>query len=141
MFANDNFRRDEFYTDLVPLTNAVTTTTSVSGPDVTASKQYQVSSEIFNSLSGTTGESTNSDTNLLTDSATTSMFFTTLNSITIDTTTSTSAKKESQTSVSQTSTQQLQSSAFTNVANMKYTKKSKTIIFGLLGSSFLISLL
>lgn len=150
MFTKGLERRDEFYSDLIPITNDIMTTGTLASSPV---------SEISNSLASQVTPSCSTEA-LLTDSET-SVFhltsgFGTTSSPTASVTVTTGGKdtSEKKTTLAKITNHTGSSSAaspgdykhqvsssYNNAAGFQRSNKKKTLIFGLLGSSFLFSLL
>lgn len=150
MFVKGLERRDEFYSDLTPITNDIMTTGTLTSSPV---------SEISNSLASQVTSSCSTEA-LLTDSETsvfhlTSGFDPTSRS-TASVTVTTGGKDTSEKQTTSTKIthhtgsssaaspgdyKHQVSSSYKNAAGYQGSNKKKTLIFGLLGSSFLFSLL
>ncbi|ODQ47628.1 hypothetical protein PICMEDRAFT_15562 [Pichia membranifaciens NRRL Y-2026] len=148
MFVKGLERRDEFYSDLTPITNDIMTTgTLTSSP----------ASEVTNNLAS---QATDSSEALLTDSDTSAFHLTSgfgaISSSTASVTVTTGGKDSSDqkttsaklthvtgssSTVSPGDYKHQVSSSYKNAAGYHGGNKKKTLIFGLLGSSFLFSLL
>lgn len=148
MILNNLVERDQFYSDLTPVTNEMIATTTSS----TTSALHTLS-EITNILDGNSETSIDSQESILTDSDTSGtvlIISTTASPIKATTTTSSTSNsifisdsKKSTSSSTKTKYNNYAISSSTNAApNFQFrNKKKETLIFGLLGSSFFLSLL
>lgn len=149
MILNNLVERDQFYSDLTPVTNEMIATTTSS----TTSALHTLS-EITNILDGNSETSIDSQESILTDSDTSGtvlIISTTASPIKATTTTTSSTSnsifisdsKKSTSSSTKTKYNNYAISSSTNAApNFQFrNKKKETLIFGLLGSSFFLSLL
>lgn len=152
MYVGDFVKRDGFYSDLTPITNDIITTGTLSSSGV------RTLAEITNNLASQTTPTASTEA-LLTDSNTSAFHFTSE----IEVTTSASAPSAAFTSGAENGSEQISSSTkitdsiassssagdykhqvssdYKNDAGYRGSSKKKTLIFGLLSSSFILSLL
>jgi hypothetical protein len=139
-------KRDQFYTDLTPLTNNLITTTANVGSQTTSVISMMTPGITNSDLQyNTQYSSTNDIENILTDTASSVLQLSSKNHITVSTTgidtTSNFETSNDQTSIVTTSKRPVATSSYTNNADSYANSKKKALVWGLFGSLLILSLL